>query len=225
MKFTFNRSIIAGAVLGAGLALVIGFGPVVAQQAAGGGKPTVIATVQLSVVLEKLDQGAEAEANLKAMGMSVQNDEKKRKEELTKMQNDLDAMRKNAGDGQAPPEAIALQEQLALKSLQFQAWSRFTLDKLDIEKALLWQDLYRNIKAAASQMALTNGFDLVLVDDSQGEISTTSESRASRSTQVMSQITSRRMLYANPTMDITDDLITRMNNAHKAAGGGAKPKT
>ena len=219
MKFTISRSIVAGAILGAGVALVIGYAPAIAQQ--GGTKPTVIATVQLSVVLEKLDQRAEAEANLNAMGADVRNDEAKKKAELTKMQADLDDMRKAANDGSAPPEAIALQEQLALKSLQYQAWQRFTMDKVDIEKALQWQELYRNIKSAAAQMASANGYDLVLVDDSQGELQTSPDSRTPRAQQIFSQIVSRRMLYANPTLDITDDLITRMNNAHKAAGAAA----
>lgn len=225
MTFTSNRSLISGVVLGACVALAIGYGPAIAQQA--GAKPATIATVRLSVVMEKLDQRAEAEANLNAMGQAVRSDDAKKKEELTKMQTDLDGMRKAANDGPAPPEAIALQEQLALKTLQYQAWSRFTLDKVDIEKALNWQDLYRNIKTAAAQMASANGYDLVLVDDSQGEITTTSDSRTPRATQVMTQIIGRRLLYSNPTLDITDDLITRMNNAHKAAGAGgnaAAPK-
>jgi Skp family chaperone for outer membrane proteins len=219
MTFKINHSRIVGCVLGAGLALVIGFGPALAGQARM--KPATVATVQLAVVMEKLDQRAEAEANLTAMGQTVRAEDAKRKEEITKMQEQLDTMRKSVNDGPAPPEALELQEQLALKSLQYQAWSRFTLDKVDIEKALLWQDLYRNIKIAATTMAQTNGYDLVLVDDSQGEIETSPEARASRASQVMSQIISRRMLHVNPSLDITDDLITRMNNAHKAVGAAA----
>jgi Skp family chaperone for outer membrane proteins len=225
MTFTINRSLFAGCILGAAVALAIaggGFGPAIAQvgQGAGGagGKPAVIATVRLAVVMEKLDQRAEAEANLTALGQTVKAEDTKRKDEILKMQDSLDAMRKAVNNGVAPPEAVTLQEQLALKTLQYQAWSRFTLDQVDIEKALLWQDLYRNIKSAAAQMASANGYDLVLVDDSQGEIETTSDSRASRSSQVMSQIIGRRTLHVNPTLDITDELITRMNNAHKAAG-------
>jgi|SoiMethySBSTD1v2_1073268.scaffolds.fasta_scaffold00192_34 Skp family chaperone for outer membrane proteins len=218
-----NRSLLTGIVLGGALALIVGYGPALAEQA--GVKPAVIATVRLSTVLEKLDQRGEALANMDTMRQQVKAEETKRKDEVTKLQEQLDAMRKDAADKPVPPEAIALQEQLALKTLRFQAWSRVTLDKIDIEKALQYQDIYRSIKSSAAAMASANGYDIVLVDDSQGDITTTADSRVSREAQVIQQIIGRRMLYANPALDITDELITRMNNAHKAAGaagaGGA----
>jgi Skp family chaperone for outer membrane proteins len=214
-----NRSLFTGAALGAAAALVIGFAPAVAQQ--GGGRPATIATVQLSTVMDKLDQWADSLANLNAMGAKVRAEDAQRKEALTKLQTQLEDARK--ANPSAPPtrEMTAMQEDLALKSLQYQAWSRFTLDQVDIEKALLLQDLYRNIKMAAAQMAGSNGYDLVLVDDAHSEIKTTTEARISREAQVYQQIVARRMLHANPALDITDELITRMNNAHKAAGGAA----
>jgi len=214
-----NRSLLTGIVLGGTAALVVGYGPALAQQA--GIKPAVIATVRLSVVMEKLDQRAEASARLATMSQQVRADEAKRKEELQKMQDQLDQMRKDLGDKPAPPEAVSLQETLALNTLRFQAWSRFTLDKVDIENSLTLQDLYRSVKLAAAQMASANGYDLVIVDDSQLEIQTSNDSRTPRTTQVMSQISSRRILHSNPNIDITDELITRMNNAYKAAGAAA----
>jgi hypothetical protein len=44
-----------------------------------------------------------------------------------------------------------------------------------------------------------------------------------REAQILQQISDRRMLYANPQLDITDELITRMNNEWKASGA-AKPQ-
>lgn len=217
-RLFFNRSLLAGIALGGAAALAIGYGPALAHQA--GLKPTVFATVRLSVVLEKLDQRAEAEANMNAMGQQVRAEEARRKDEIQKMQDQLEAMRAELGDKPAPPEATALQEKLALESLRYQAWSRVTLSKVDIEKALVLEDLYRSIKAACSLIASANGYDIVLVDDSQGEITTTSDSRTPREAQVLQQIIGRRMLHGNPALDITDELITRMNNAHKAAGAG-----
>jgi Skp family chaperone for outer membrane proteins len=212
----FHRSLLAGMVLGGAIALIAGYGPALAAQ--GGVKPAVIATVRLPAVLEKLDQRGEALANMTAMGQQVRAEETKRKEEITKLQEQLEAMRKEFVDKPIPPEAMTLQEQLAQKTLRFQAWSRFTVDRVDIEKALQYQDIYRSIKTAAAAMATANGYDIVLVDDSQGEITTTADTRVSREAQVIQQIVGRRMLHANPALDITDELITRMNNAHKAAG-------
>ena len=114
-----------------------------------------------------------------------------------------------------------------MATLKYQAWARFSTDKIDIEKALVLHDIYRSIKTAVSQMASSSGYDVVLVDDSQGELTTSTEARVPRESQIRQQIAGRRMLYGNPMIDITDDLIARMNNAHKAgspvAAGPAAP--
>ena len=116
-----------------------------------------------------------------------------------------------------------LQEQAALTGLNNQAWVTVMSDKIDIESALVMQDLYRSVKTAAAQMASTNRYDVVLVDDSQGELRLDGESRMSRVDQVRQQIASRRMLFVNPVIDITNDLITRMNNEHRTAGPKSAP--
>ncbi len=227
MKLSMNRSIVVGAAMGACAMLAVGFGSALAQDGraagGGGGRPAVIATVRLGTVIEKLDKRASDFANLQALKAKVQKEEKERKDAIDKMQQQLKAMVEANGAENPNAEMFKLQEDLGLASLRFQAWSRFTLDKADIEQSLVLQDLYRSIKTAAAQMATAAGYDLVLVDDSQGELRTTPDARISRDAQILQQISDRRMLYANPMLDITDELITRMNNEWKAAGG-AKPQ-
>jgi Skp family chaperone for outer membrane proteins len=223
MKRLITRSTILAAALGACAALAGGYGTVLAQNGAPGGRPAVIATVRLGTVVEKLDKRAAEFANLQAFRASAQKEQETRKADIDRMQQQLDALVKANGVENPTAEMLKLQEDLGLMSLRFQAWSRFTLDKADIEQALVLQDLYRSIKAAAAQMASASGYDLVVVDDSQGELRTMSDSRVSRESQILQQIADRRLLYANPGLDITDELITRMNNEWKAAGG-AKPQ-
>jgi Skp family chaperone for outer membrane proteins len=224
MRFIVTRSIIAGAVLGASLVLAVGFGPVLAQQA-GVGRPSVIATVRLSTVIEKLDKWGEAQANLTAMSGQVGAEQKRRQTEIEAMQTQLQTMVEAHGIDNPTAEMIKLQEDEALARLRFQAWARITMEKADMEKSLLLQDLYRSIKTTAATIANAAGYDLVLVDDSQGELRSTPDARAPREAQIMQQIGARRMLHANPALDITDELITRMNNEHRAGGGAAaKPQ-
>ena len=55
-------------------------------------------------------------------------------------------------------------------------------------------------------MSRANGYDIVLVDDTVAELpEDTTEA------ETMRQISARRMLYANPQVDISDELIVRMN--------------
>jgi hypothetical protein len=56
-------------------------------------------------------------------------------------------------------------------------------------------------------MATSNGYDLVLVNDSLAEIPPGTEEELNR------QISARRILFANPRIDLTDELIAYMNAA------------
>jgi Skp family chaperone for outer membrane proteins len=179
------------------------------------GQPSAAATVNLSIVMEKLEQKSSAQANLTSMAAKLNEEDKVKKAELTKMQTDLKAMTEETAAREE------LQEQLALATLKYQAWNKLSSERLDIEESLVIQDLYKSIKDAVAQMAKAYRLDIVLVDDSKGDLQTDRDARVSQKTQVLQQIADRRMLYANPEIDITDDLIERMNNAFKT--GGAVP--
>ena len=61
-------------------------------------------------------------------------------------------------------------------------------------------------------MAVESGYDIVFVDDSVVEMVTGTE------VEVRRQISARRMLYANPEIDLTEELVTRMNEAFRTGG-------
>jgi Skp family chaperone for outer membrane proteins len=181
-----------------------------------GFRPTVVVTVSLSEVIEKLDQRGEAESSLKAKTDQMKARDDKEKADLKVMSDQLKAMPEDPNS----KERQELEEKYAMAGFEYQAWARFASDTMDIERSLLLQDLYSSVKKAVKDMATSEGFDIVLVDDSQGELTLNPNIRADRETQIRQQVAARRMLYGNPDVDITDELITRMNNAHKAGPAG-----
>jgi Skp family chaperone for outer membrane proteins len=210
MKFSF-RYVVLGTLL-ALAAVGLGF-----QAGGGAGRPTVIVTVNLGAVIEKLDQRAKAEQDLKKIAEQLKAEEEKLSNELKKMRTDIEAMDKANGDDDSSEER-KLKEDFLLKQMRYEAWKQFVIDKVDIEESLLLQDLYRSVKREAGLLASAAGYDLVLVDDSQGELAIDPEARMPRRAQVLQQIAGRRLLYTNKQIDITDDLVQRMNNAFKAVG-------
>lgn len=211
MKFRSKLFIVVSA---AALAVGAAFGYSVFGMQNGNLRPGVVATVRLSAVLDALQQRADAAANLKQMNDQIVAENAARNEAMEKMLEEVKAL----PDGSA--ERQAKQETFALERLKHEAWLNFSQKKTDIEASLVMQDLYRSVKAAIAQMAAASRIDVVLIDDSKGELITSAESRVSRVEQVRQQIASRRLLYVNPTIDITDDLIERMNNAWKAGAAG-----
>ena len=82
----------------------------------------------------------------------------------------------------------------------------------------LWRPLnHRNLRREAARVAENEGYAMVMVDDTVGEISTTPGTQMSLQQQVLEQITNRRLLYATNTVDISDQIVVRMNNAANVA--------
>ena len=68
------------------------------------------------------------------------------------------------------------------------------------------------IRKQTTSLAEAEGWDIVLVNDSLGDINLSNDMNVSREQQVITQILNRRMIYASEATDITEQLIVRINN-------------
>jgi Skp family chaperone for outer membrane proteins len=170
-----------------------------------------VVTVELRRVIEGLDQRAAAEAELQLMGQGILDEDDRRQSELQAMRAEIESIPESDEAAR-----LAMQEDAALRELEYRAWRQFAFEQLDIEKSLLLRDLDRSVKDAIRELADANGYDIVLTTDAGDELMVSAEARASREAQVRQQMISRRVLYANDMVDITDELIERMNNAFNA---------
>jgi Skp family chaperone for outer membrane proteins len=176
-------------------------------------QPTAVAVIRLPDLLNELQQRADAEIELREMATSLDEQDQEKRAELEALRDRLEALpEENRGEIQS------LSEDLRLKLLKYEGWRRFELDRLDVEKSLRLRDLYRSVQAAVEQYADANGYDVVLVDDHEAELSLNPQANASRENQIRQQMLSRRVLHANSAVDITDDLVRQMNNEYNAGG-------
>lgn len=185
----------------------------VLAQVGGGDGCACVVSVNLPAVLEGLAERGEAEAELRTMADEMIAEDSERKqviEDLRKQFTDIP---------EADREARAdLGDRLTLEVLEYQGWRAYSAERLDIEKSLQLRELDRRVRRAIDDLAMLKGYDFVLMDDTSAELSVNPESKLAREVQVKQQMTARRSLYVNPAMDITDQLIQRMNNAFNAGG-------
>jgi Skp family chaperone for outer membrane proteins len=180
-------------------------------------KPAVVATVNLPKVLEGLAQRSQADATLASMEADFRQEADRREKTVKQLETDLNNLRERLNTEQASSDVVQdLVDRINLEIISFQAWRQFKLDQFDVEQALLMQDIYRTIKRTIAEMAGTEGYDLVVFDTSTGELSINPSSRVSRTEQIQQQILARGVLYAGQPLDITNDLIERMNNQFRA---------
>jgi len=173
---------------------------------------TVVAVVNPTQVLEGLVERAEAEAQLRQKFEELKAQADARTSEIRTLQEQLDT----ANDANARQAVL---DEIDAKSVKAVAFDQFAARQFDIDLALLQQDLYNRIVASVSDLAHANGIDIVLVNDNAAPIVINPELRMPRATQVEEQIAQRRVIFASTSVDITEALILRMNNAHSERTG------
>ncbi|MDY7108807.1 MAG: hypothetical protein SYC29_09235 [Planctomycetota bacterium] len=200
-----------------GFLLLLALAVLLASQAIGqrGGaaSPSVVVTVNLRQVLDGLEQRSLAKAEVEEMKNRILAEDERRQEALQELRTRYDNIPESDEEARD-----AMREQIARQALDDEAWRRFALEQVDIEWSLRLRDLDRAIKTAIAELCEIEGYDVVLLDDSQQELTVNRESRVSREVQVLQQMTSRRLMYVTPEADITAELIERMNNAYQAGG-------
>jgi len=169
-------------------------------------RPTSVGVVDLGQVLEKVNERAQWDANVRAMEDRLRTEAQERDGRIRSSQERL----KDMPEGE---ERTLVREQVARDFLEADAWFKFKRGELDREKGLMWADLYRRIREEAERLAIAEGVELVLVNDSVAEVRTATDGNTSSEVLVLQQVTARRVLYAAREIDLTDRLVTRMNNA------------
>jgi Skp family chaperone for outer membrane proteins len=121
-------------------------------------------------------------------------------DERTKMEADLNMV------GQSNADAVRMTDDLDKTRFEHGVWMQWQQQKRTREARLRTLDLYRKIAKAIEDAAKVNGYDLVLyTDDVDMELIKPDE--------VSALISSRRVLYSAADLDITESIITQMNNA------------
>jgi Skp family chaperone for outer membrane proteins len=90
---------------------------------------------------------------------------------------------------------------------------------IDLRNAQIVRELYAKASVAISEVAQRDGYDLILLDDRPLELT-----EFSSVNQLREEVLSKRILFAAPTLDITQRVLTAMENQYaQGKTGGAAP--
>lgn len=170
-------------------------------------QPAVIATVDLERIFNRLDERTAEDTALTNMANELQADINARAAALEQLNEELEIYTPGTDQHQ---EIIS---QLALQSHELRAFVEWGHRRIEVKKSASLRRIYNSIKASVEREAKEKGYDIVFVNDSIQPIAPSDEMETTR------QITARRMLYSNPQLDVTQDIISRMNREFGAAAG------
>lgn len=198
---------LAAAVVGSAAVTAVGHStgrPIAAPPAA-----VVVAVVDLEKVVDGLAERTEKEEGLKVRLKPIT-------DKLQEMLNEANSLKKKL-DITSGPEKVAVAKEVREKALRLDFEDRYAKSLQGEWQAEMLRDLYMKIDAAAEKLGKKNGYHLVLASDEKVEIPVGSNEDVNRT------IALKRMLYVDPTLDVSDELVLMMNNDFWAAGGKAQP--
>ncbi len=192
-------------VIGAG----IWRGGVVPAQAQGGanaGGNCCVAVVRLNEVLNKLNEKAVRENELKAFFEEREGVVNAILSSLKSIEEELRLMPRDA-----PDRRNKLEERARLAA-RAEAEAKIAQAVAEDRKKRMELELFDQIRAAASEIAKRQGLAVVLSDDSDVEVPETASYR-----EVQMSMISRRVMYSGSSVDISSQVATYMNNQFKVS--------
>jgi Skp family chaperone for outer membrane proteins len=191
-------------------------GPLEPSPAMQSAAPTKMAVVDLMKVLKSTDDGAKWNVHINDLQRAIDEETQSRRDDLKRLEEEVKKETDTA-------KKDAMTDELLRKSLLSEEWLKLKRNELDRERSLHWQAIYRSLRAEAKAVATQNGIDLVVIDDAMDELSIDDRANQSRESQAFAQMLSIQVLFASDAIDITDQVITRMNNAASAAKPTSAP--
>lgn len=226
------RWFVASAVVlsAASLMLAGGFASHAALQRQLAPAPTAVAIVDLQRLFNGLAELNDRNKEIDAKQAGYKSELEQLKKQADDIENDLKTT-VNPSDIKQRTE-LSLQAVILRQSIQGK--SELYTRVLDIMSADLIRELYGKCNSAIATTAKRDGYDLVIFDDRS--IGLPERTGTKELNQV---VANKRVLYANDAADITERLITLMNNDYKAGvksvpapspapekpAASAKPKT
>lgn len=171
--------------------------------------PTRVAVVRMRALRELLAQEAENREQLKAMQERFQ-------QQVATKQKEIEDLKKELLDMPDADQPEKKKDDLNLMMINLNIWGKLSEKEQMSEIALRLEDLYTKVGKAIAELAALQSYDLVIVDDAGDELPLNNDPDLPPAVQRAQRLLQKRVLYRIDSIDITDELAVRMNNAFKA---------
>lgn len=170
--------------------------------------PPKIGVVSVREVFEKCAMKTAVEKDLTAHG-------DKRFEELKKLEEDINAdkaalsKRKENSD-----DYLEMMQSLMVKQSQIEAQKEFFQQELTVKEMQGKEKIYRKILEVIASIAKKKGFDIILSRDDNYLNNPDTSAPAQSPTELVLTTKTHKLLYFNPDLDITAEVLAAMDKAN-----------
>lgn len=168
---------------------------------------TRVAVMDVVKVFANYQRAKDQELKLQERRRAVKAEDEKRAKLIESMEQELKDLNPTS------PEFQKRMDELTKASVERESWLKFEDARELQERYRLSDEMYKDIGKAAGDVAKANNFQVVLNSD---------ESNAEPKPDIFRKIERKKVLYADPSLDITDLVLMRLNEAYKS-GATTKP--
>lgn len=162
-------------------------------------EPSVLVSVDFERVFSSLEERVFEQSQAQAIINGMSENIEARRQHIESYEQEFELYQPGSDKWQE------LMQEQQLEVLEYQAQVEYRNLRAAREESKGMRRVYEHIREAAAKLAKDHGWDYVFVNDAivpfpEGD-----------NVDMSAQISSRRMLYANPVLDVTDTLIEYMN--------------
>jgi len=175
----------------------------VRAQPAGGAQPTAVAVVEVGTVFNTCKEKVDIDADARSGQERADVDKDEREKDIKTLQFDLELINPNS------PQSKKKRQEIERKVIEYQVEIQFRRQQIGREQMRRYELLYTKLRDTAGEVAQANGYDLVLFKEKE-------ELRYKTPQDLVNQIGGRKVLWAAERLNMTDQVIQRLNNAWDA---------
>lgn len=164
----------------------------------------VIATISIEKVFNGLEERAEMKRDFDETKARLEGELQLDLKKIEDEQKKIEMLTTDAEKSAKAEEIATMGGNIKIKQEVFNA-------RIERKQAQMYVLLYDKITKATAKLAKDRGFTLVLASD-DGQVIP----RGARAQDIERFIALKRVFYVDPAHDVSDDLITLMNNQYKA---------
>ncbi len=158
-----------------------------------------MAFVDIQHVFNSLEERAQMFSDAEAFAEELQEEIISRRQKITDVESEIELFKSGS------EKSNELKYKQKLDSLSHNVFITCCEDKLKRFESRGIRTMYDHIRGAAKKLSIENGWDVVFVNDAAVKLPDGDNPN------IMGEIASRRVLYANVEFDVTDQLIEYMN--------------
>ncbi|MFG0249749.1 MAG: OmpH family outer membrane protein [Phycisphaeraceae bacterium JB051] len=163
-------------------------------------RPTAIAVIDVEKAMVALEEKTQVEADMKTEFEQIKQDHEGRRTKLKQMKEDMDLLQPGTD------AYMKKAEEFNLEGMQLEAWYKYKQARMQSESVLQLGNMYRKLIETVGKIAGENGYDMVLFKEKQPSFNNVKPEALS------TIISMRKVLWVRNDLDITDQVVQRMNN-------------